>query len=271
MSEMSDLARLEAILNDKAVAAEIAAIELALPAGVRPRQLRVRSLVLGMLLCQAEHRPAHLSRIHAGPAGLGETDRWRLGVTGDWKGRAHRLSYRQVEYTNNLLCAVLAKDDPDDGLDGRPSPRLSALCATLVEASIAEEVKLANTSLAIDWTDVESFSNAAAGKGRGLRGPASILGPLSGPWFPRGPGPGLSHPSTYDRNRDDGQGVRFEHGATRLGAPAREATRDLAARGPSRRIERPHLRLCRPRCSSSDERHRRARGVRAWAQPRRRS
>ena len=47
-----------------------------LPIGVRARQLSVRTLLAGMCLAQADHRPAHLTRVHhaltslqrAGPA-----------------------------------------------------------------------------------------------------------------------------------------------------------------------------------------------------------
>ena len=39
-------------------------IEAMLPIGVRPRQLSVRTLLAGMCLAQADHRPAHLTRVH---------------------------------------------------------------------------------------------------------------------------------------------------------------------------------------------------------------
>jgi hypothetical protein len=38
-------------------------IEL-LPTGVRARQLLVRTLLLGMPIVLADHRPAHLTRVH---------------------------------------------------------------------------------------------------------------------------------------------------------------------------------------------------------------
>jgi hypothetical protein len=55
------LARLEQIIDRADVAARIEAL---LPAGVRPRQLLVRTLLPGMLLTLADHRPAHLTRVH---------------------------------------------------------------------------------------------------------------------------------------------------------------------------------------------------------------
>ena len=55
-------------------------IELLLPIGVRARQLAVRTLLLGMLLVQADHRPAHLTRVHQALTTLPEDDQRRLGV-----------------------------------------------------------------------------------------------------------------------------------------------------------------------------------------------
>jgi hypothetical protein len=63
------------------------AIEAMLPAGVRRRQLKVRTLAIGMLLAMAGRRPAHLTEARGALAGLPADDQARLGVTGDWHGR----------------------------------------------------------------------------------------------------------------------------------------------------------------------------------------
>ena len=86
--------------------------------------------------------------------GLPEPDRLRLGVTVDWHGRPHLLTYRQVERTFALVASVLAKDVPD----GTPSEVCQEVLDALVESSVPEELKDASRSLAVDWTDVESFS-----------------------------------------------------------------------------------------------------------------
>ena len=58
---MIPLAAFEEIIDASGVAPRIEAM---LPAGVRPRQLSVRTLLAGMCLAQADHRPAHLTRVH---------------------------------------------------------------------------------------------------------------------------------------------------------------------------------------------------------------
>jgi hypothetical protein len=131
-----------------------ARIEAMLPAGVRARQLSVRTLLAGMCLAQADHRPAHLTRVHQALVSLPEDEQRRLGVIADWKDGPHRLTYRQTEYTFGLIADVLGKDQPD----GLPSGPLQGICDDLVEASVPEEFKDASTSLAVDWTDLDSFS-----------------------------------------------------------------------------------------------------------------
>jgi hypothetical protein len=57
---MTGLAAFEGIIDASGVAPRI---EAALPIGVRTRQLRVRTLLIGMLVTLADHRPAHLTRV----------------------------------------------------------------------------------------------------------------------------------------------------------------------------------------------------------------
>ena len=95
-------------------------IELLLPIGVRARQLLVRTLLLGMLIVLADHRPAHLTRVHQALTTLPEDDQRRLGVVADWKHGPHRLTYRQTERTFGLVTGALAKDVPD-GLPSSPA------------------------------------------------------------------------------------------------------------------------------------------------------
>ena len=148
---MIPLAAFETVIGASGAAARIEAM---LPAGVRPRQLKVRTLLAGMCLAQADHRPAHLTRVHQALTSLGEDDQRRLGVLADWKHGPHLLTHRQTEYTSGLVTAALARDEPD----GLPSGDLAGICGSLLEASVPDEFKDASTSLAVDWTDMESFS-----------------------------------------------------------------------------------------------------------------
>ncbi len=144
---MIPLAAFEEIIDASGAAPRIEAM---LPAGVRPRQLTVRTLLAGMCLTQADGRPAHLTRVHQALTALPEPDQRRLAVIADWKHGPHLLTYRQTERTFGLVAAALGKDEPD----GLPSGPLQRICDDLPEASIPEEFKDASTSLAVDWTDV---------------------------------------------------------------------------------------------------------------------
>ena len=148
---MIPLAAFEEIIDASGVAPRI---EAALPVGVRARQLSVRTLLAGLCLAQADHRPAHLTRVHQALISLPGDDQRRLGVTADWKHGPHLLTCRQTERTFGLVTDALAKDEPD----GLPPDVLQRACDDLLEASIPEEFKQASSSLAVDWTDLESFS-----------------------------------------------------------------------------------------------------------------
>ena len=129
-------------------------VEGMLPSGARCRQLSVRTLLLGMMLALADGRPAHLTRVHQALVSLPGDDRRRLGVTAGWRHGPHLLTYRQTEYTFGLVADALGKGLPD----GLPSGRLQEACDHLLEASVPEQFKGASRSLAVDWTDLESFS-----------------------------------------------------------------------------------------------------------------
>ncbi|HEY5987478.1 MAG TPA: hypothetical protein VIV12_14060, partial [Streptosporangiaceae bacterium] len=64
------------------------------------------------------------------------------------------LTYRQAERTFGLAADALGKEHPD----GAPSDELARACDDLLEASIPPGYKQAAPALAVDWTDVESFS-----------------------------------------------------------------------------------------------------------------
>jgi hypothetical protein len=148
---MIPLAAFEEIIDASGVAPRIEAM---LPAGVRARQLPVRTLLLGMLLVLADHRPAHLTRVHQALTALSEDDKRRLGVIACWTRGPHLLTYRQTERTFGLVTAALGKDQPG----GLPSRALQAVCDDLLEASIPGQFTGASASLAVDRTDLESFS-----------------------------------------------------------------------------------------------------------------
>ena len=145
-----DLRRIEEIIDVSGVAD----IELLLPVGVRPRQLRVRTLLTGMLLTAVHGRPAHLRRVHHALLDLHDADRQRLGILADWKTGPHLLTYRQTERTFALVAAKLAQSTPD----GTPSEQLSTVLDRLLEASVQVLGEPASSSYAVDWTDHETWS-----------------------------------------------------------------------------------------------------------------
>ncbi len=166
---MMPLAALEAVIDASGVAPRIEAL---LPVGVRRRQLKVRTLLAGMCLVHADHRPAHLTRVHQALTALSDDDQRRLGVIADWKTGPHRLTYRQAERTFGLVSRALGKDEPD----GLPSQALQAACDDLLEASVPDQFNDASTSLAVDWTDLESFSRPPPARGGDCADPEASWG-----------------------------------------------------------------------------------------------
>jgi hypothetical protein len=151
VSSPAALTTIEDIIDASAVAARI---EELLPAGVRRRQLTARTLLAGMMLTLADERPAHLTRVHQALTALPARDQARLGVLEEWQHGPHQLTYRQVERTFNLVATALARDEPGGGA----SDALAGILDDLLEASIPAQHKDASSSLAADWTDVETWS-----------------------------------------------------------------------------------------------------------------
>jgi len=145
------LTRIERIIDDAQISIDLEAL---LPAGVRARQLSVRTLLVGILLALFDQRPGHLTRVHRALVSLSEQERLRLGVTALWRSGPHTLTYRQVEHTFSILRHALEKPQPD----GSCSTQLSDVVDAIIEASIASEFKSASSSVAVDWSDHESFS-----------------------------------------------------------------------------------------------------------------
>src|ERR1019366_6222032 len=103
---------------------------------------------------------------------LPEEDQVRLGVIADWKHGPHRLTYRQTERTFGLVAAALAGGEPG----GLPSRALQAICDDLLEASIPDDLKDASTSLAVDWSDLETFSRPPHAEGGPCADPGASWG-----------------------------------------------------------------------------------------------
>jgi len=134
-----------------------------LPSGGRHRQLLVRTLLIAMLATQADHRPAHLTRVHQALMALDHGDKVRLGVIATWRHGPHLVTYRQVERTFHLVVTALSKPIPD----GSPSEHLSLVVDSLLESSVPERYKTGSGSLAVDWSDLESYSCPPTEKGGG--------------------------------------------------------------------------------------------------------
>jgi hypothetical protein len=159
-STVIELARSERIIDTSGVCERI---ETRLPVGVRPRQLSVRTLLLGMLLASLDGRPAHLRRVHHALLALTDTDQKRLGILARWSDGWHQLTYRQIEYTFTLVDRALSKPVGD----GAPTELLSDVLDRLLEASVQQLGVPASASYAVDWTDLESWARPPRKDGTG--------------------------------------------------------------------------------------------------------
>jgi hypothetical protein len=123
-------------------------------------------------------------------------------VTEDWKAGPHQLTYRQTERTFGLVTGALAKDHPD----GTPSQILAAICGDLLEASIPGEYKQASRALAVDWSDVETFSRPPP------HGTSDCADPEASWGHRPGGGPGQDSELFFGYYLSAGTMMREEHG-----------------------------------------------------------
>lgn len=148
-----------------------------MPTGGRPRQLSARTVVLGLALALADHRPAHLAAAHRALSSLPVADRLRLGVARPGEGGLAEATYRQVSHTYAVMTRAIdpspvpsfkgiAEDDraahlerARAGIDAEArTTRLHQVIDALVEASIPEAYRSASSGLALDWTDHETWA-----------------------------------------------------------------------------------------------------------------
>ena len=90
--------------------------------------------------------------------------------------------------------------------DGLPAPALQQICDDLLEASIPDEHKHASTALAVDWTDVETFSRPPPHGTRDCADPEAWWGHRSGG------GPGQDSELFFGYYLSAGTMMREEHG-----------------------------------------------------------
>ena len=104
-------------------------------------------LLAGMPLCQAHHRPAHLTRVRDArpPCPAYQA---RLGVLENWKACPHLLTYRQTERTFGLVADAWPSTHRRPALAG---PRRDL--RPPAGSQHPQEHKHASAALAVDWTD----------------------------------------------------------------------------------------------------------------------
>jgi hypothetical protein len=133
---------------------------------------------------------------------LPEPGQVRLGVLEDWTAGPHLLTCRQTERTFGLAARALGKDSPD----GTPPGILARICDDLLEASIPGPFKNASTALAVDWTDVETFSRPPP------RGTSDCADPEASWGHRAGGGPGQDSELFFGYYASAGTMMREEHG-----------------------------------------------------------
>ena len=151
-----------------------------MPTGGREGLLSPKAVLFGMLCAIDAGRPAHLVAGFEALCDLDVKDQLRLGVLGSSAGVLEAPSYRQFSSTHQVMTRaidpspvpsfknVAEKDRAEhlaaarQGVDAEATgARLVRILDALVEASVPDAYKGAS-SLAIDWTDYETWSRPRA-------------------------------------------------------------------------------------------------------------
>jgi hypothetical protein len=148
-----------------------------MPSGGRPRQLDPRTVLLGVMLALDAGRPAQLEAAHRALSDLEVRDQLALGFATFDAGDYDTASYRQVSDTFSVMCGGIDPtpvpsfkgvadhqraphlEDARTGIDVEAKDGLlHQVIDALLEASVPEAYKSASSSLAVDWTDQETWS-----------------------------------------------------------------------------------------------------------------
>ncbi|MDA8184368.1 MAG: hypothetical protein M0035_08105 [Actinomycetota bacterium] len=158
-----------------------AVIDAQMPKGGRPRQLPVSTVLLAMAFAIDDGRPAHLAAGWRTLADLPAMTRRCLGAAATRTGILADVTYRQFSHAwAQMMRAIdpapvpsfkgVAKEDRAAHLDAvrrdvdeeTANERLEEVLDALVEASVPERYKPKSHSLAVDWTDQETWSRPRA-------------------------------------------------------------------------------------------------------------
>ncbi len=156
-----------------------AALDEMLPRGGRPRQLGAKAVLLGVMLALDAGRPAQLEAAWRALDSLPLSDQLSLRFAQSKDGECHAATYRQLSDTFSVLCRGIDptpvpsfRGVPDQeralhlaaarsGVDAEAKrARLDDVSDALLEASVPAAYKGASSSLAVDWTDHETWSRA---------------------------------------------------------------------------------------------------------------
>jgi len=168
----------EAALCDSGVAETLKAL---LPKGGRPRQLGPNTVLLGVMLALDAGRPAHLKAAWRALSQLSVHDQLALGFVATGDHPWHQATYRQYEDAFTKIVKAIDPSPVPSFKGVGPNERASWLEAArsgvdttakravllrlaqdLVDSSVPAEHKDSSRSLAIDWTDHETWSRPRA-------------------------------------------------------------------------------------------------------------